>query len=141
MWAERHERRILRLGVPLSPEEFADAVLMGVSHPEKVRLLEVKGIPVLNGFFITGLSRLVPQISPHTVGLSLRYGIYIHSRCKRNRMLVAHECVHTAQYERYGSTSGFLQAYLGQCLISGYPAAALEREAIELSAALAPSHL
>jgi hypothetical protein len=135
-WVEHHEQKILRNGVPLSAEELEDALEMGVAHPEKIRLMKVDGIPVLNGGLIRFLSHFIPRISPHTVGLSLRYGIYIHSRYWRNRLMVAHECVHTAQYERYGSPAKFLRAYFTQCIVSGYPDAELEKEAVIRSSEL-----
>lgn len=48
--------------------------------------------------------------------------------------MIAHECVHTGQYERYGSAAGFLRTYLGECLEYGYLATPLEQEAIQRSA-------
>ena len=129
-WAARHERRILRLGVPLSPESLADAARMGVAQPEKIRLMEVDRIPLLNGTPVRWLARVVPQLSADTVGLSLRYGIYIRTRYRGNRQLIAHECVHTGQYERCGGLAAFLRAYFSECLTHGYPGAAMEQEAI-----------
>lgn len=135
-WVEWHERKILRDGVPLTTEELADASLMGVAHPEKIRLMSVERIPVLNGVFVKWLSRLVPSISASTVALSLRYGIYVRARYWRDRHLVAHECVHTGQYERHGSIAQFLRAYFTECIGDGYPDAPLEQEAILRSADL-----
>ncbi len=135
-WVRREERKILRDGVPLSPESLMDASRMGVAHPEKIRLMNVERIPVLNGAFISWLSRLVPAISSHTVGLSLRYGIYIRSRHWGDRHLIAHECVHTGQYERHGDIGAFLRAYFTECIEVGYPDAPLEQEAIVRSAGL-----
>ena len=135
-WVVWEERKILRHGVSLSPEALLDAAKMGVAHPEKIRLMKVDRIPWLNGRCVKLLSRLIPTISPHTVGLSLRYGIYIRSRYWGNRHLVAHECVHSGQYERAGSVAGFLRAYFTECIESGDPDAPLEQEAIMRSAAL-----
>jgi len=47
-----------------------------------------------------------------------------------DRFLVAHELVHTAQYERCGSIAAFLRQYLHECLSIGYPDAPMEQEAI-----------
>ena len=129
-WVEWEERKILANGVPLSPDERADAVCMGVAHPEKIRLMRVERIPVFNGMFVSGLSRLIPAVSPDTVGLSLRYGVYIRSPFWNDRRLIAHECVHTGQYERHGSIAAFLRAYLTQCIEVGYPNAPMEQEAV-----------
>lgn len=135
-WVEYHERKILRLGVPLRDQELLDAARVGVIFPEKIRLLQVDKIPLLNGGFFKFLGHLVPTLSPHTVGVSLGYGIYIRSCGSDQRGLLAHECVHTGQYERYGSAAAFLRAYLSECLEFGYPAAPLEQEAIRRSANL-----
>ena len=135
-WVGREERKILRDGVPLSPEGLRDALQMGVAHPEKIRLMKVERIPVLNGAFMKSLSWLVPAISPNTIGLSLRYGIYIRSCGWGDRKLIAHECVHTGQYERHGSIEAFLSAYFTECIEIGYPAAPMEQEAIRRAAEL-----
>ncbi len=135
-WVAFHERRILRHGVPLSPEGLGDAALMGVAHPEKIRLMEVDRIPGLNGPLVKLLSRIMPAVLPNTVGLSLRYGIYIRSKYRGNRHLIAHECVHTGQYERRAHIAGFLRAYFTECIELGYPDAPMEQEAILKSAAL-----
>lgn len=129
-WVERHERKILRNGVPLPPASLADASRMGVANPEKIRLMRVDTIPVLNSRIMKFLASQMPEISANTVGLTLGYGIYIRSPWWDDRHLVAHECVHTGQYERCGSTAAFLTAYFTQCIEDGYPAAAMEQEAI-----------
>ena len=134
-WVEREERKILRNGVSLSPAGLMDAARMGVAHPEKIRLMRVDRIPILNGRFMKSLSRMFPAISANTVGLSLRYGIYIRSKYWGDRLLIAHECVHTGQYERHGM-AGFLRSYFTECTELGYPDAPMEQEAILRSAAL-----
>ena len=136
LWVKREEQKILRHGIPLSADGLIDAVKMGVAHPEKIRLMRVDRIPWLNGRLIRLISHAVPAVSANTVGLCLRYGIYVRERYWGNRQLIAHECVHTAQYERSGSISGFLRTYFTQCLESGYPDAPLEQEAIRRSAGL-----
>jgi hypothetical protein len=61
--------------------------------------------------------------------MALRYGIFIRSDCWQMRRLIAHECVHTAQYERLGGIGQFLGCYLRECLEVGYPSGPLEQEA------------
>ena len=129
-WVEREERRILRHGIPLSADGLLDAAKMGVAHPENIRLMKVDRIPWLNGPLMKLLSRAIPSVSSNTVGLCLRYGIYIRTRYWSSRQLIAHECVHTGQYERSGSVSKFLSAYFIECLNTGYPDAPMEQEAI-----------
>ncbi len=110
-----------------------DAAKMGVARPERIRLLRVERIPVLNGGFIRLLARWFPAISTNTVGLTLGHGIYIRSPWWGDRGLIAHECVHVGQYERCGSVADFLTKYFTQCIEDGYPDAAMEQEAIHRS--------
>lgn len=135
-WVASHERKILRSGVPLTAAGLDDAARMGVAHPEKIRLLQVEHIPVLNSPLMKILSRMIPSVSANTVGLSLRYGIYVREPWAGDRFLIAHECVHTGQYERSGSITSFLTSYFTECIEIGYPDAPMEQEAILRSASL-----
>lgn len=129
-WAENLEGRILAQGVPLSPEELRDAKSVGVGEPERVRLLCLASVPVPDDPLLRAAAAAVQFLTPATRGLALRYGIFVRRDCWRDRRLIAHELVHTAQYERFGGIEPFLQQYLSQCLTIGYPAAPLEQEAI-----------
>ncbi len=132
-WASQQERRILLSGVPLSEPHFSDAQLMGVMHPEKIRLLKVDRIPLPASKLLRSAAKLTGLVSPDTAGMSLRYGIFIRFDCWGDRRIIAHECVHTAQYERFGGFREFLKHYLRECLEEGYPAGPLEQEAIQRS--------
>jgi len=129
-WAKRQEERILLAGVPLSEPHLSDAALIGVMHPKKIRLLKVDQIPTPDSQFLRWAAMLTGLISPDTAGMTVRYGIFIRGDYWDDRRLIAHECVHTAQYERFGGFTEFLRRYLHECLEIGYPAAPLEREAI-----------
>jgi hypothetical protein len=133
-WAQEQERIILRDGVPLTGTQMEDARAVGVQNPERVRLLSVKQIPVPEHPALKAAAADIQLITPQTEGLTLRYGIYIRSDCWEARRLLVHEFVHTAQYERFGGFQEFLQQYLDECNIIGYPAAPMEQEAITLSA-------
>ena len=135
-WAQKQERIILRDGVPLAGTQMEDARAVGVQNPERVRLLSVKQIPMPEHTALKAAAADIQLITPQTEGLALRYGIYIRSDCWEARRLLVHEFVHTAQYERFGGFQEFLQQYLQECNINGYPAAPLEQEAITLSARL-----
>ena len=135
-WAAHEEQRILSEGEPLSVSELADARLAGVTQPERVRLLRVARVPMPEHADVRAAGEMSGLISPHTSGLTLRYGIFIRADSWRKRSLIAHELVHTAQYERLGGFEPFLRQYLSECLAVGYPAAPLEQEAIKGSAAI-----
>jgi hypothetical protein len=129
-WASEQERRILRDGVPLSAISLDDARTVGVKSPESIRLLKVDSIPVPDHPLLMQAAAATSLISPATAGLTLRYGIFIRADCWTNRRLIAHECAHTAQYERIGSIEQFLAQYLEECVEIGYPAAPMEQEAV-----------
>ena len=68
-------------------------------------------------------------ISPCTIGLTLRYGIFIRGDHWDSRRLVVHELAHTMQNVRLGNIKAFLRRYLHECITIGYPAAQMEQEA------------
>ena len=72
-------------------------------------------------------------ITPSTVGLTVRYGIFIHSDFSDDRCLIIHELVHTSQYEKLGGFLPFIRKYLLQLINIGYPDAPLEQEAIKIA--------
>jgi len=129
-WADAQERHILAHGRSLTPEQISDARQVGVAHPERVRLQSVSSIPMPGHALLQAAGAATGLISPHTAGLTFRYGIYLRSDLHDDRLLIAHELVHTAQYERHGSILAFLRQYLHECLTLGYPAAPLEQEAV-----------
>lgn len=129
-WAEEQEARILAAGIALTPAQLADARLMGVEHPERVRLLAVASIPQPKHPVLLAAADATGLLSPFTAGLTLRYGIYVRGDFATDRFLIAHELVHTGQYERRGGVGAFLRQYLHECFTVGYPEAPMEQEAI-----------
>ena len=129
-WAAEEEARILREGVPLAEQEIIDAKAIGVREPERVRLLQVDTIPTPRHPILKAATGAIRFLTPAPRGLTLGHGIFVRSDCWRDRSLVAHELVHTAQYERLGGILPFLRKYLFECVTIGYPEAPLEQEAI-----------
>jgi hypothetical protein len=129
-WATEQQSLILAEGVPLSLREFSDALKVGVKDPEQVRLLQVETIPspthpILKAAYQMGsLAPAVPR------GLTLHYGIFVRADQWRERSLILHELVHTAQYERLGGIEPFLRQYLTECVTIGYNKSAMESEAV-----------
>ena len=72
-------------------------------------------------------------ISPATIGIALRYGIFIHNDFSDDRYTIVHELVHTMQCERFGGFYHFLKEYLWECIGIGYPEAPLEQEAVRIA--------
>jgi len=135
-WAEEQEGIILRNGVPLTEPQMSDARTLGISQPDRIRLMNVATIPVPEEPSLKAAAQATQLITPQTAGLTLRYGIFIRSDCWEDRRLIVHELVHTSQYERLGGFFAFLQEYLHQCITIGYPAAPMEQEAIKSTARL-----
>jgi len=138
-WAAAQEQRILATGEPLSDKMLADARLVGVAAPERVRLLYVPEIPIPDNPTLRAAILETQFLSPLTRGLTLRYGIFIRSDCRFDRTMVIHELGHTAQYERLGGFEPFLRRYLFECLTLGYPEAPMEQEVIALTARICGS--
>ena len=133
-WAAEQERRVLCEGVSLSKVELADARVIGVCNPERVRLLRVDSIPVPVHPMLRAAAASINFLTAAPRGLALDYGIFIRADYWRDRALIAHELVHTAQFQRLGGILPFLQIYIFQCATVGYPNAPLELEAIETAA-------
>ncbi|MDF1813715.1 MAG: hypothetical protein P1V20_16055 [Verrucomicrobiales bacterium] len=125
---------ILRKGQPLKPVELDNAKLIGVIEPEKIRILVVDEIAGPKNPMLRKLAEIVGVFGPGIQAISYRYGIAIRRDQYPDDHLVAHECVHTFQYERLGGLVSFLREYLSECHTIGYPAGPLEQEAITCSA-------
>ena len=133
-WANEQQNVILRDGVPLSLRELSDALRVGVKDPERIRLLQVETIPspthpALKAAYLAGnLAPAAPR------GLTLHYGVFVRADHWRNRALIVHELVHTAQYERLGGIEPFLRQYLLECVTVGYSKSPMENEAVKTAA-------
>ena len=132
-WAEAKEQVVLKHGVPLSNSQIEDAKRVGVIHPERVKIFVVPQIPIPKHPVLKAAAEATQLITPSTVGLTLRYGIFIHSNFIDNRRLIVHELVHTSQYEKLGGFLPFLRKYLMECITIGYPEAPMEQEAIKIA--------
>lgn len=132
-WAAEQEKKILQSGVTLTQSQFADASIIDVAHPELVRLLRVAPIPRPTHPALAAAAERIHLIGPHTWGLTLRYGIFIREDHWGERAIIAHELVHTMQYERCLGIEPFLSQYLQECNIYGYLKAPMELEAIRIA--------
>jgi len=130
-WVQEQEATILANGEPLSEQGLEDARTVGVIHPEKIRLLKVTSVPSPTHPLLIQAGETVGLISTHSSGLTAGYGIFIREDCWGSRRLIAHECVHCAQYERLDGIENFLTHYLRQCIEFGYLGAPLEQQALD----------
>ena len=132
-WAEAKEKVVLKNGVPLSNSQIEDAKRVEVIHPERVRIFKVPQIPFPKHPVLKAATEATQLITPSTVGLTFRYGIFIHSNFIDNRRLIVHELVHTSQYEKLGGILPFLRRYFLELIKIGYPEAPMEQEAIRMA--------
>ena len=133
-WANYHERKILKEGVALTVPQIETAKRIGIAHPDRVRLRAVTTIPPTNRV-LRGLGTKFGFISGQTIGMTLRYGIFIQEEHWGERRLLIHELAHVAQYERLGGFFRFLLPYLQECIDPGYPFGEMELEAQRAEAA------
>jgi len=133
-WAAEQERHVLCEGVRLSEIELADAKAIGVRNPERVRLLRVDAIPIPAHPMLRAAAASINFLTAAPRGLALDYGIFVRTDHWRDRALIAHELVHTAQFQRLGGILPFLQTYIFQCATVGYHNAPLELEAVATAA-------
>jgi hypothetical protein len=132
-WAEAKEKIILEHGTALSPQYMEDAKSVGVKYPERVRIYEVPQMPIPKHPILRAAAEATRLISPATIGISLRYGIFIHNDFSKDRYTIVHELVHTMQCEKFGGLYPFLKKYLWECIEIGYPEALLEQEAVRIA--------
>ena len=130
MWWVRHNEKIaLRMGRKLSDEELIWAEQIGIAQPEKVRILNVARIPKPVPNLIEKIVNLIGFKTVTPAGMCMRYGIYIKEKYAKEKSLLAHELVHTQQFERLGGLWHFLKIYLKETMILGYANSPLEIEA------------
>jgi hypothetical protein len=132
-WVLEQERFILENGVPLTDVQLADAKLVGVAKPERVRLFRVEQIPLPERPEFEEMKDAMKLTAAALGGLSLRYGIYLRASRWGQRRFVVHELAHTAQYERLDGVRAFLECYLFECLAIGFTSAPMEQEAIAIT--------
>lgn len=131
-YVSKHESIILESGHPLSPDQMIDAHTIGIKNIEAIRVMKVGRIPLPFDSMLQTAAKFTNLISPGTIGIAFRYGIYIQENYWNNRRLTVHELTHTLQYERLGGIRPFLKQYLDECLTVGYHSSPLELEAREM---------
>ena len=136
-WAKEQEGIILESGIALEEWQVLDARLVGVAHPERVRLQRVRQIPLPSDPALAAAITAAGVISAVTSGLTMRYGVFIADQCWGLRHIIVHQLAHVMQYERLGGFDGFFRSYLSECIKApGYPYGPMEQEAFAVSVKL-----
>lgn len=128
-WLRHNEKIALRLGRELNEEELGWAEQLEILHPEKIRVLNVTRIPSPVPEWLERFMQRRGFPVGNAAGMCMRYGIYVVEKYSHSKSLLAHEMVHTHQFERLGGVWKFLREYLYQTLLLGYINAPLENEA------------
>lgn len=111
-WALEQEKFILARGSTLGPQAMADAILVGVCDPARVRVLVVDRIPLPDNSELAAASRRSNIITESSRAIAIGHGIVIRADSWGNRELLLHQLVHVAQCERSGGLEAFVEAYL-----------------------------
>jgi hypothetical protein len=129
-WASWQAARGHRRGRPLSQAEREVAMAVGVSEPERVRLMLVDRVPIPGTAWLERIARRLDLPGPDVDGLTLGETIFIR-RTALSLALLAHECRHVRQYEAAGTLGRFLRLYLQEVARHGYHDAPMEADARE----------
>lgn len=111
-WAKAQEELILARGVPLGPQQIADARLVGVQDCDRVRVLVVDRIPFPDDPELAAATRVVHIITDSTRCVGFGHAIIIRADAWNDRELLAHNLVHIAQCERSGGLEAWVPKYL-----------------------------
>lgn len=117
------------MGRKLSDEEMSWAKQIGIAYPEKIRILNVTRIPTPVPNFVENMLQHKGYPAGTAAGMCMRYGIYAKESHADRKSIIAHELVHTHQFERLGGLWHFLYIYLKETMILGYAHSPLEKEA------------
>lgn len=132
-WAESQERFIIENGRALTAAELHLARSIGILRAERIRVLTVDSVPPPEYVQLRIAAQQIGLFGSETLGMTLRYGIFIQKDGVHNRRLLAHELGHVRQYERMGGFRAFMERYLFECIMMGYPNTPMEQEADEIA--------
>lgn len=111
-WAQAQEAYVLKHGVPLAPNQLADARRAGVDDPTRVRILVVDRIPLPEDRELADAARHAQIITDASRAVAIGYAVIIRADSWQNRELLLHQLVHVAQCERSGGLESFVGEYL-----------------------------
>lgn len=127
-WAEDHSAQVQAEGIPLTAEQIDIAKQVGVTSPEKIKILMTDKIPFPQHEQLSAAAKQIGFLSEEMKGLTLGHSIYLCEDMLNDQVL-SHELRHVYQYEVFGSIQGFLVEYLKQIVLVGYENSLLEQDA------------
>jgi len=128
-WAEAEATRGVDAGRELTERERDFARKVGVTHPERIRIIAVDALPMPTDPPLRAAAEQTGFLDPRMVGLTLGHSVFI-CRGHETPRLLSHEFRHVYQYEQAGSIAEFLPGYLLQIVECGYAATIFETDAL-----------
>ncbi|MCX6938395.1 MAG: hypothetical protein NTU80_10965 [Verrucomicrobia bacterium] len=128
-WAEQHSAHIAAQGRSLTPAELTLASQVGVTAPERIRILVVPEIPFPDDPVLRAFAGQAGMLPERTGGMTLGHGIYLREDQVARASIWPHEFRHVAQYECFGSIKAFMFFYLKELLHFRYGPGPLETDA------------
>lgn len=133
-WAKEREVEALQHGASLNEEETALARLVGVRHPERVRIVRKTQMPLPAIDKLRGVIVKLGFANPATLSITYGYAMFMHPDIPRFEFV--HELFHVRQYEELGGTRNFLARYMAELVTYGHDKSPLEVEARSQAARL-----
>ncbi len=129
-WYRSAERAGLAKGLPLNASARQLATAAGVADPARVRIVVGLSWPApTNPHMLQQIKRAYGTLPALPLASTFGYAIYLSPKVAGNRVVLAHELTHVAQFERLG-IEGFVHEYLLELTLLGHALAPLERAAI-----------
>ncbi|OCQ23613.1 hypothetical protein A7985_06625 [Pseudoalteromonas luteoviolacea] len=132
-WAYTVEEKGLMAGKSLSDRELSLAKEIGITNPEKIKIVYVEEVPFPHeNFALKTLGEALGFIGEGIINNAQVFGytIYVRNGFDLNKPKLAHELVHVLQMERMGLDNVVTQ-HFSDLAQYGYNNAPLEVEAFE----------
>ncbi|MBQ4810139.1 hypothetical protein J8M20_02280 [Pseudoalteromonas luteoviolacea] len=132
-WAYTVEEKGLMAGKSLSERELSLAKEIGITNPEKIKIVYVEEVPFPHeNFALKTLGEALGFIGEGIINNAQVFGytIYVRNGFDLNKPKLAHELVHVLQMERMGLDNVVTQ-HFSDLAQYGYNNAPLEVEAFE----------
>jgi len=127
-WVAKIEQQYLATGRELSDSELQMATSVGVTHPEKVRIIVLKDFPYPENKVLLSHAKNYGLGIPSEGGRTMGNIIMLKAQHKDERWLLARELAHVAQQEKMGRDA-YVRRFITEHEIVGRHRAPLELEA------------
>lgn len=127
-WYEATETKLLTQGRALSKIETRTAIALGVAHPERVRVVVLRNVPMPANPILLKMAKRFGFGSRLEIGRTMGYAILVKPQGAKDPTVVGHELVHVAQQDRLGRKQ-FVRQILTELATVGYGKSTLELEA------------